>query len=264
MSITIAIIVVLIIIIAVSYNVRDKDGVIGGAARTVVSLVQKPVSVLGDAISGALGDAFSDDALLKENERLKEKNEALEKELTLNRLNDTELKELRALYKVLNVSGIPDDRDIVAANIVSYEGSGSYDIFTVDVGSEAGVERNTVVISGEGLVGRVLDTGKGWSKIVATIDENNRVGLELRGPKTYLGICYGDGKGHLSGYLLDENAEAKEGQLVYTSGIGGIYPSGLIIGNVISSELSDASGLLSIQIRTVNDFKSLKKVGLLI
>lgn len=264
MSITTLIIVLLIIIIAASYNLRDEDGTVGDAARTVVSIVQKPVLALGDTLAGTFGSAFSDDALISENEKLKKKIDALERELVVNRLNDTELKELRSLYKVLNLSGIPADRKIVAANIVAYEGSGSYDIFTVDVGTEAGVARNTVVISGEGLVGRVLDTGKGWSKIVATIDENNKVGFELRGPKTYLGVCAGDGKGNMSGYLLDENAEAKEGQLVYTSGVGGIYPSGIIIGNVVSAELSDASGLFSIQINTINDFKSLKKVGLLI
>jgi rod shape-determining protein MreC len=265
LSIAIILIVILVIVIAASYQLRDKGGVVGSAASSVVSFVQKPIAALGEFLGDSLGKAFSDDELLAENEKLKEENRRLKRSLVLSILDETELNELKSLYEVLRASGIPEDRKMVEANIISYEGSGAYDIFTVDIGTEAGVKRNTVVVSGVGLVGRVLDTGKGWSKIVATIDENNKVGFEIRGTtKTYLGVCSGDGKGNMTGYMLDENAEVKEGELVYTSGVGGIYPSGIIIGNVVSSKLSENNQLLSVKINTVNDFKSLKKVGLLI
>ena len=107
----------------------------------------------------------------------------------------------------------------------------------------------------------MLSAGKGWAKVVSIIDENNRIGFEVReGEKPYLGVCQGDGDGMLSGNLLDEEGFASEGDRVYTSGLGGIYPAGLVIGTVTKAEFTKDSTLMTIEIEPSAYFKGLRKV----
>jgi rod shape-determining protein MreC len=144
------------------------------------------------------------------------------------------------------------------------DNSNTFDIFTIDIGEDSGVKRNSVVVCGDGLVGRVLSASKETSKVVAIIDENNKIGFQIHRGRDFLGVCYGDGKGDLSGYLLDEKAVTEVGDEALTSGVGGIYPAGLVIGRVTKVEKENDSGLLEISIRSSVYFKGLKKVAVLI
>jgi rod shape-determining protein MreC len=90
------------------------------------------------------------------------------------------------------------------------------------------------------------------------------MGFQIKGEKTYLGVLHGDGSGKLSGYLLDEEATAKEGDELFTSGVGGIYPAGVKIGVVTKAELKSDSSLLNIEADPAVYFKGLKKVAVLV
>ncbi|MDR1067851.1 MAG: rod shape-determining protein MreC, partial [Clostridiales Family XIII bacterium] len=137
--------------------------------------------------------------------------------------------------------------------------------FTIDKGTEAGIRRNSVVLSGDGLVGRVLTAEKGWSRVISIIDETNNIGFEIKGEKQqYLGVIHGDGSGKLSGYLLDENGVAAEGDEVRTSGIGGIYPGGIKIGTVTEAMLKGDSPLLNVAVDPAVYLKGMKKVAVLV
>jgi rod shape-determining protein MreC len=137
-------------------------------------------------------------------------------------------------------------------------------VFTIDKGTEAGIKRNSVVLGGDGLVGRVLTAEKGWSRVISIIDETNNIGFEIKGEKQYLGVIHGDGSGKLSGYLIDEDAVAKKGDEVFTSGVGGIYPAGIKIGTVTEAKLKGDSMLLNIAVDPAVYFKGMKKVAVLI
>jgi rod shape-determining protein MreC len=264
LTIIAAILIALIVIIIASYALRNSGSFIGGAARTVVSFVEKPVGAAFKAVGGAIGGIFSDEDIAAENKRLTERTEKLEKELLIERLNTEELNELRALEVQFSGSGAYSEERLVSANVVSYDGSNTFNIFTVDVGTEAGVERNTVVISGFGLVGRVLDAGPGWARVSAAIDESNNVGFTVDNSGAFIGVLRGDGSGDLTGEFLDENATAKEGDGVFTSGTGGIYPAGIFIGTITEAKLSKDSPLLGVTVKPATNFKALRKVGLLI
>jgi rod shape-determining protein MreC len=257
-----AILLILLILLLASYALKDSENPVGGVAGTVVAYVQKPFVALRDAVSSGFGSLINDDDLMAENEALKEELERVKTELIKEKLNREELTELERLSGALNASR--QDYTLLAANVISMESSNAFDIFTIDVGTDEGVARNSVVVCGDGLVGRVLSASKDSSKVVAIIDENNKIGFQLHKGRDFLGVCYGDGKGDLSGYLLDENAVAGEGDEVVTSGIGGVYPAGFVIGRVTKAELTDDSDLLEVSIRPAVYFKGLKKVAVLV
>jgi rod shape-determining protein MreC len=257
-----AILLLLLVLLFASYALRDSESAVGRVAGTVVSYIQKPFVAVRDAVADGLGGLFSDEALTAENEALKEELEQVKAELIKEKLNREELTELNKLSESLNVSR--EEYTLLAANVVSMESSNAFDIFTIDIGADSGVTRNSVVVCGDGLVGRVLTANKDTSKVVAVIDENNKIGFQLRKGRDFLGVCYGDGQGNLSGYLLDEKGKADVGDEILTSGIGGVYPAGLVIGRVTKAELTDNSDLLQISIRPAVYFKGLKKVAVLI
>jgi len=64
--------------------------------------------------------------------------------------------------------------------------------------------------------------------------------------------------------MLDDEAQVEEGDTVITSGIGGVYPAGIVIGTVKSVERASSNNLLAIEIEPAVYLKGIKKVGLLV
>lgn len=264
-SIIAAVLLVLLILLLVSSAFKEKDNALGSAARGYIAVIQKPFSALASGIGNALGGAFSDDALAAENKELKEKLAQAQSDLTVARLDREELDQLKSLQELFGSSLDMTEKSALSANVIALDGSSIYNVFSIDKGSNAGIGRNSVVISGDGLVGRVLSAEKNSAKVVSILNESNNVGIQIgRGESYFLGSCKGDGKGSLVGHLLDEDADIKVGDTVLTSGIGGIYPPGIVIGTVLVAEFNEDSPLLYVKIEPSVYFKGLKKVAVLI
>jgi rod shape-determining protein MreC len=260
-----SIIVVLTALLLASIAFKDKDNFIGAASRTVISIVQKPFVALGNLASDHIPGVLSDKALSDENKELTKKIEALEEELLIVRLQREELDSLTSLSAVLNFEGATQTYQLMSANVISYEGSSVFNIFLIDIGTEAGVKHNSAVVSGDGLVGRVIETGNGWSRVISIVDENNNVGIQVTTDgQSFIGLCSGEGDGTLTGQLLDENAAGKKGDLVFTSGLGGVYPPGILVGEITHAELAEESALMQLKIKPAANIKGLKKVAVLI
>ncbi|MDR3305326.1 MAG: rod shape-determining protein MreC [Clostridiales Family XIII bacterium] len=263
-TIAAAAIVLLLIFIFASWRLSEYDNPAGGAARSVISAVQKPFAAAAVWVRERVTNAFTDEDILRENEELKEKVSRLQDELIKYRLDETELEELRNLQDALGTDALRGEYTLKAANVLAFEGSDMFNILTIDVGEEAGAGRDTVVVNGDGLIGRVFETAKGSSKVVAIIDENNKIGFQLADNPGFLGVCSGDGDGGLTGVMLDDEAKVKEGDQLITSGIGGVYPAGIVIGTVIEAKHTDENALLAVKIQPAVYFKGIKKVALLL
>ena len=262
-AVTITVIVLFVFIFSSSLLSR-QDNAAGRAAGAVLAVVQRPFVRGLDLLGERVAAAITDETLREENGFLKTEVERLEEELVRSRLDETELEELRQLRDALGSSSARGEYSLKAASILAFEGSNVFNIFTIDAGMEDGAARDTVVIAGDGLVGRVLEANDYSSKVAAIIDENNRVGFVIEGKAAELGVCFGDGKGGLAGEMLDDQADVHEWDRVITSGLGGIYPAGIIIGTVKSAEFVKESSLLHVDIETAVDFKGIKKVALLL
>ena len=261
-AVAIAVIVLTVSIISSGFS-GGRGNAVGRVVGSALAGIQKPLAMGIDRVGGRLPAASTDEALREENGLLRAEVERLEDELAKNRLDGAELEELRQLRDALG-SAAPDGYRLRAAGILAFEGSNVFNIFTIDAGSEAGAVRDTVVIAGGGLVGRVLEANPNSSKVAAVIDESNRVGFAIEGRPAELGVCYGDGKGGLEGGMLDDQADVHEGDRVVTSGLGGIYPAGILIGTVAKAEFSKGSSLLHVEIETAVDFHGIRKVALLL
>jgi len=264
LSAAIIAIIVLFAFIFISSIVSKQDNAAGRAAGTAIAAIQKPFILGLDWLGVRLATTFTDDALRGENERLRAQVEELENDLVQNRLEETELEELRQLRDALAAAAPPGEYELRAANILVFEGSNIFNIFTIDAGLEDGVSRDTVVVSGGGLAGRVLEVNDHTAKVIAIIDENNTIGFMVEGRPTELGLCRGNGRGSLSGEMLGDDTDVRVGDRVVTSGLGSIYPAGILIGTVTSTLYGKESSLLQVEIEPVTDFRSIRKVVLLL
>ena len=147
----------------------------------------------------------------------------------------------------------------VTAKVIAMDGSGWYRTFTINAGSDQGVKRNAVVINRDGLVGRILDVGPDWAKVISVIDESNNVSFQVFRDLNLLGILSGDGKGKISGYMLDENASITEGDALVTSGME-LYPQGIPIGKISRITWDNDALLRTVEIEPAVNFNNIQKV----
>lgn len=156
-----------------------------------------------------------------------------------------------------------DMYDTVTARVVSYEPNSWYDTVMLGKGTDDGIEKDDIVITNLGVVGRVTDCGKNWAKVSTIINSSNSVGVKLSRTGD-VGVVSGDAnlaqeKNAKLEYLSNDKNLIK-GDILVTSGLGGVYPPDLTIGKV-TRICSDSAGNLDYGIvETSVDFSSLYEV----
>lgn len=143
--------------------------------------------------------------------------------------------ENKRLEKLLEIKNQYSDIESTGAEIIARESSNWFTVFTINKGSKDGVDKNQPVVCGGGLVGHTTDVGAHWAKVVTVIDTAHSVsGMSLRS-NDYVQLD-GDltlmGGGLCKMTNITENADVIVGDILVTSGIGGVYPKGIVIGTV--------------------------------
>ncbi|NLP31354.1 MAG: rod shape-determining protein MreC [Clostridiales bacterium] len=262
------IIILIILLLLLSLTIasfinQGSNSWLGRQIETVTAFVQEPVSEAGKGISTTIKGIFQFRRLLAENNALKEEIAELKRELIDQTLLQEDLAELRDLSSALNFKNPQDDFSHITGTVIAIDASQWFRIFTVNIGSEDGVHKDAVVINADGLIGRVLEVGEDWAKVISIIDENNRVSFQVFRDLSLLGILSGDGKGGITGYMLDENASVIEGDVLITSGME-LYPRGIPIGKV-SRVVWDKDALLRmVEIDPAVNFNNIQKVTVII
>ena len=101
----------------------------------------------------------------------------------------------------------------------------------VDKGTASGVSVDMPVISTDGVVGIVISVSTRSSRIVLLNDKNCRVDVIVQDDRAR-GILEGAADGSLKLSYVDRQADVIEGDIIVTSGMGGIFPKGLLVGEV--------------------------------
>ena len=230
-----------------------------------VKVIMKPsAGAFGlEGISENVSGIFSYRELMKENEELRDEIDELKEEMNRMSLNEEELEDLRELSAALNYDFIGSSDDIVTATIISFDGLNWTNIFTINRGSDSGIEEGDVVICGDGLVGRVSQTGRNWAKVMSLIDESVKISFKSEDDTDMLGIIEGTSDGELSGYMLEEKSKIKEGSRLVTSGVG-MYPDGIDIGRVSEVWYDSDTQLTRIKVTPSVDFMALDKVSVVL
>ena len=186
---------------------------------------------------------------LKSLDQLEHENTALQVENTELRATNRGLRdvehEVNRLRHALNYR----ERSVfklMAAEIVARDSSSWWRTVTINRGKRDGIETDMPVVTDEGLVGKTTTVSEAISIVLMISDENCRVAASVEGSREQ-GIVSGQRVTTGLTPLLDLNflskqADLKPGQKVYTSGVGGVFPSGLLIGPVKTFRVRELDG----------------------
>ena len=149
------------------------------------------------------------------------------------------------------------------ASVIAKDGGNYCRFITIDKGTESGIEVNHPVISQNGLVGLVFETGRGWSKIQTILDPSTSAGCKISRTGD-ISVTQGDisliNDGLLKMLYISNQFTLLEGDIVETSGLGEIYPRGIAIGRIKEVKISENSSSQYATIVPVVDFTKLYEV----
>lgn len=251
--------IILIIILGITSNQREKITFIERWIGNIIVPVQKTLNTGASSLGENITAIKSFSKIKSENEELKQEINELEKEILNTRMSRNELEDLKGLKYSLNYVENNEDYNIVTASISGKSPGNWFNIFTIDVGENQGVIKDSIVLDSNGLVGKVYEAGSNWAKIISIIDNNSSVSFQIMRDSTLQGLVTGSISGEISGYLFDPLADIIVGDKIVTSGLG-IYPQGIIIGEIIDIDKTGDQLLKTIKVEPTVNFKRLTKV----
>ena len=202
------------------------------------------------------------DTLYKENESLKAEIEKLEAEAAEGEAAKEENARLR---DYLEMKEKYSSFKLTEALIISFEGEGRATFLTLNKGKNDGIDVGMAVIVKSGLVGSVCEVGLNWSRVRVMNEASAAAGAYVQ-RSGESGVVCGDiaykDKGYCTLKYLKDDADIKEGDLVYTSGSGSVYPGDILIGKIVSVGEDGFSRTKIATVECAVDFDSLKYVGI--
>ena len=229
---------VLLLSAAVALMVLDKTGnpfvhylrvaIVDAAAPALVAL-SHPVAAAHRAVAEVEKLVY----LHSENARLSADNVRLRRWEAVARQLEQDNLALRAMLKVGQEMGV---RGVVTARVIGDSGGPFVRTMLLDSGTRKGVRKGQAALSGEGLVGRIVEAGERSARLLLLTDLNSRVPVVLEETRER-GILAGNNSDRPRLDFVARMDRVRPGDRIVTSGHGGMFPSGLPIGVVAS--LSD-------------------------
>lgn len=216
--------------------------------KTDTILIDKTSSVATDIVSPVVDvlilparlvanvlDYLKDMSLVhKENEALKAENRRLR--LISERARSLEI-ENRLLAKLLNYRR-PDEENLITARVVAEEGDAFSHSLIAYTGKNTTAQKGQIVLTERGVVGRLDKVGQLYSKILMITDINSRIPVMIENTRVR-GILAGDNELNPKLIFTPLFSDIKLGDRIVTSGVAGVFPSGLPIGEVAKISKSE-------------------------
>lgn len=215
-----------------STSLADVRAAVLDIATPVFDVISRPVA----AINTAADEIVSIALVYQENERLKQENERLQGWQANARKLEQENAAMRALVHARPDPGV----SYVSGRVIADSGGPFVRTVIINAGEGDGVRKGEAAVSGDGLVGRVVELGTRSARILLLTDLNSRVPVIVESSR-YRAILEGDNSETMKLTFVTPSDEVRVGDRIVTSGSGGLFPAGLPIGVVTSIDKNGAA-----------------------
>ncbi len=148
---------------------------------------------------------------------------------------------------------------VIAAEVIAKDPSPWFKAVIIDKGEKDSIKKGMAVVVSEGIVGQVVDISAGYSKVLLMIDHNSSVDAMVRRTRAR-GVILGESTRRCQfNYVLRKN-DVEVGDTVISSGLDGVYPKGLVVGNVVGVVKRSYGIFQEVTVMPGVDFEKLEEV----
>lgn len=233
---------------------------IGGFLNPVLEIVMEPVlgvqswiTVRYQAFQDLVNSPTDVARLRQRNAELESENANLQSQIIALQQQVTEVELLSAL---LDFARSQRENEYVTANVVYQDPRPFIKYVIIDVGSDQGVLSGMPVVGAEGLVGRVDAVTASAARVQLITDPDASVSVVIQ-PSDTTAILTGSVTSDISLENISKDASVEPGNLVLTSGLGGVYPADILIGQVASVRSTATDLFQEAVVQPVIDFSRL-------
>ncbi len=258
-TLVVAVLAVNAVILSVTSRRRDAGNPVARYALALIGPVQKVVTRTLDFTSDIWRHYFFLVSAAKEVDVLRKqlgRAMAMSTECTEVKLSNQRLRRLLNFQKDIT-------RRVIAAEVIGKDPSPWFKTVIIDKGTADGVVKGLPVVIPQGIAGQVVSTAGHYAKVLLLIDNNSAVDALVQRTRAR-GIVKGDTAGQCRfEYVLRKN-EIRIGDTVISSGLDGVFPKGLPIGDV-SGIVKRSSGIFQeVMVAPFVDFEKLEEVLVLV
>lgn len=226
---------IIVLVALIGFSLRERDSIswpeqfVKDMVGFGQSIVSKPVNYTGDIIDNVkdLQNTYT------ENEKLKSRLDELVKLETQVRDLKQDNEELR---DVLKKKEDLRSYDTIQATVIARNPDHWQELITIDKGEVNGIKSDMAVISAAGLIGKVKSVNEFSStvELISTNNTKNRISTVIQGKQDINGWIegYDSDKKEISVKRIPNDLKVEKGSKVITSGLGGVFPKGLVVGEV--------------------------------
>ncbi|MCU0474796.1 MAG: rod shape-determining protein MreC [Anaerolineae bacterium] len=234
-----------------------------GALSGLESLLEQPLGALAGVVNGAGRTVETLTTGQRSYEELADYTASLETQLARITSELVALREIGADYQrladLVNYVSQAQDQEVLAADVIARDTILSLRTLVVNRGVRDGVRVGMPVVTGQGLVGRVINVSANAARVQLITSEFSSVSARTQINRVE-GAVVGLASGALRMTLLPQGAQVQVGDLVLTSGIGGNLPPDIVIGQVTSTRQFQSDIEQSAEVRSLIDFDRLEIV----
>jgi len=260
-TVLLAVILVLAALLLYSQNLRqgeERTSLFEKLVLQITAPLQMGVAAACETVSDWWGHYVWLVETRSENDRLRVDNRRLVAEL--NRLQEVRLtnERLRKLLEFREQQALT----ALPAQVITEDATNWFRTVMIDKGSEDGIREGMPVVVAEGVAGRIIRTAAHQSRVLLITDASSAIATLVQRNRTR-GVCRGRGDGLSFDFALREK-DIEVGDLVITSGTGGVFPKGLPVGTVVRVEREEYGLFQVVEVTPTVDFSRLEEVLVLL
>ena len=223
-------VIILIVIVIISNIKVDNVSFAESGASVFIMPIQNGLTYFKNWISGNSNFSININNLKEENEQLKKKNSELKqalRELEIIKSENNTLKEY------VNLKDKYAEYKTLPAYVINKDISNYNDTLIINVGKDDGIEVNMPVIADQGLVGHIISVTDKTAKVQTIVDTASTISCTVTTSRDSV-IARGtlDKQSTLKVTYIPTDATLLQGDTIETSGLGGIYPKGILVGTI--------------------------------
>lgn len=242
--------------VLIAFSAAGSLGPVEGVMSTPVNFIAGIFNNLSQSINQTVTE-------YAEIGTLRERNAELEEALAQFQVELVQLREIASDYQrladLLEYRSAVQNQEFVTADVINFDQTGRLRTIVINRGARDGIARGMPVVTRQGLVGRIIEVSANAARVLLITDPSSYVSARLLTSR-----AEGSVEGQLAGNLrmidIPLDAVVQEGDLVMTSGLGGNFPSDIVIGQVVSRRQLEFELSQEAEVRSLVDFGTLEFV----